>query len=187
MDNIIHVIEHNSNRLRLYVPMCFENALISYSKTMNENYKAAFIDYWNFLFFREADNAICDSGDKQEQYSEGNEELSDDLAYEQGHKKGKLSRYIGVYENCFEGIEKYCGVKIERISDFKFEELFAFIKENLKRNMTTLLHTDTYYLPWNKTFLEKTTQLIYHRFVDMMRKRTNLLLQIRIFQIRYFI
>ena len=155
MDNIIHVIEHNSNRLRLYVPMCFENALISYSKTMNENYKAAFIDYWNFLFFREADNAICDSGDKQEQYSEGNEELSDDLAYEQGHKKGKLSRYIGVYENCFEGMEKYCGVKIERISDFKFEELLAFIKENLKRNKTTLLHTDTYYLPWNKTFFGK--------------------------------
>ena len=109
------------------------------------------------------------------------------MSYEQGHKAGKLSRNIGVYENCFEGIEKYCGVKIERISDFKFEELFAFIKENLKRNMTTLLHTDTYYLPWNKTFLEKTTQLIYHRFVDMMRKRTNLLLQIRIFQIRYFI
>lgn len=54
--DIIHVIEHNSNRLRLYVPMCFENALISYSKTMNENYKAAFIDYWNFLYYRKADN-----------------------------------------------------------------------------------------------------------------------------------
>lgn len=155
MDNVIHVIEHNSNRLRLYVPMCFENALISYSKTMNENYKAAFIDYWNFLFFREADNTFCDSGDKQAQYSEGEEELSEDLSYEQGHKKGKLSRYIGVYENCFEGMEKYCGVKIERISDFKFEELLAFIKENLKSNMTTLLHTDTYYLPWNKTFFGK--------------------------------
>ncbi len=155
MDNIIHVIEHNSNRLRLYVPMCFENALISYSKTMNENYKAAFIDYWNFLFFREADNTFCDSGDKQEQYSEGEEELSNDLSYEQGHKKGKLSRYIGVYENCFEGMEKYCGVKIERISNFKFEELLAFIKQNLKSNMTTLLHTDTYYLPWNKTFFGK--------------------------------
>ena len=49
MDNVIHVIEHNSNRLRLYVPMCFENALISYSKTIHENYKAAFIDYWNFM------------------------------------------------------------------------------------------------------------------------------------------
>lgn len=155
MDNIIHVIEHNSNRLRLYVPMCFENALISYSKTMNENYKAAFIDYWNFLFYREADNTFCDSGDKQEQYSEGEEELSNDLSYEQGHKKGKLSRYIGVYENCFEGMEKYCGVKIERISNFKFEELLAFIKQNLKSNMTTLLHTDTYYLPWNKTFFGK--------------------------------
>ena len=66
MDNIIHIIEHNSNQLRLYVPMCFENALISYSKTMNENYKAAFIDYWNFLFYREADNTFCDSNDKQE-------------------------------------------------------------------------------------------------------------------------
>ena len=66
MDNIIHVIEHNSNQLRLYVPMCFENALISYSKTMNENYKAAFIDYWNFLFYREADNTFCDYNDKQE-------------------------------------------------------------------------------------------------------------------------
>lgn len=122
---------------------------------MNENYKAAFIDYWNFLFFREADNTFCDSGDKQEQYSEGEEELSNDLSYEQGHKKGKLSRYIGVYENCFEGMEKYCGVKIERISNFKFEELLAFIKQNLKSNMTTLLHTDTYYLPWNKTFFGK--------------------------------
>ena len=33
---------------------------------MNENYKAAFIDYWNFLFYREADNTFCDSNDKQE-------------------------------------------------------------------------------------------------------------------------
>ncbi len=153
--DIIHVIEHNSNRLRLYVPMCFENALISYSKTMNENYKAAFIDYWNFLYYRKADNNSVDSSYKEEIYSESEGEQSDALLYEKGHKAGKLSRYIDVYENCFEGMEKYCGVKIERISDFKFEELFTFIKENLKRNMTTLLHTDTYYLPWNKTFFQK--------------------------------
>lgn len=155
MNNVIHVIGHNSNRLRLYVPMCFENALISYSKTINENYKAAFIDYWNFLFYSKADDTFCNSSDEEKIYSESEEELSDDLFYEKGHKAGKLSRYIGIYENCFEGMEKYCGVKIERISDFKFEELFTFIKENLKRNMTTLLHTDTYYLPWNKTFFGK--------------------------------
>lgn len=155
MDNVIHVIEHNSNRLRLYVPMCFENALISYSKTIHENYKAAFIDYWNFLFYEKGNDNFADSSYEEGAASESAEELLNALDYEKGHKAGKLSRYIGVYENCFEGMEKYCGVKIERISDFKFEELVRFIKENLKRDMTTLLHTDTYYLPWNKTFFGK--------------------------------
>lgn len=126
-DNVtIMIKEHNSNRLRLFVPMCFENTLLSYSKTIKENYVLAFCDYWGFDFRR------------------------DDIK-----KMTKISDYIGVRKEGFENLENFCGTIVKRIEHFEFEDLLADIKCNLKNGIPTIIHTDTYYLYWNRTFYQK--------------------------------
>lgn len=39
---------YNSNKHLIYLPMCWDNALLSYSKTMGQNYEKTYAKYWGF-------------------------------------------------------------------------------------------------------------------------------------------
>lgn len=40
----------NSNKHLVYLPMCWDNALLSYSKTTGQNYEKTYAEYWRFYY-----------------------------------------------------------------------------------------------------------------------------------------
>ena len=107
------------NRVNYFIPKCTEHALASYGRTIGEDFLKAFCGEWNFEF---------EDKNTSEEF--------------------KIADCIKRNEVLIEEYQYYNGVDIHFKKVSSLNNLVKVIEENVKNELPTLIHMDTFYSYW---------------------------------------
>jgi hypothetical protein len=132
------------NQVDFFVPLCFENAMATYTRKMSYNFEEAYCSIWSFKYKRIHPNK---------------------------KKQQTISKNITIFGDITQNLRKNCGILIKHRAISNSKKTLRIIAKSIQKGLPVLIHCDSFYNYWGPLFNKThTSHMVFATSIDFIKK-----------------